>query len=948
MKITSKIYIHPAMIFLICLSIGFFSSIVRASELPVDELPEDFQALYQYHPKTVEVHFADQNTFYLGVEVNYDTVRLNNLNEQAALKDNLRTYHISPQLIDDLLQALKAGVKNTVQCQGSASSCIVIPESYATLYDYYTNKLYLWVNPKYLEQKATTEHEYAQAQKENYSLINHFSSYAGSSDFFDSYNVNLYDDTIVGLRHGYIDNRMTYNVTDTDSDFDLDRTQYNYEFEKYRFRAGYNATVDDFNSTDFLVNVNNTAELAVDFGSSYNLAKQQTRATQQIFFYAPKSGVLKVYRDNRIILQRNINGGQGAITNLDLPKGRYNVIVEVTVGDQVISRESHAIFNTNDDKLAVGGFDYRLTAGVFKATDTFSDDTFEGQIHDEMDDKAFGRFLLSYRATDRILLASGFTSSQQGNSAYLGGKLYLPFDATLEAKSVLFGGGTFQAESYLSWKGLNFSYEQFETDAEYSEQIDELATYYYGVNSYQRYSASYSTSLPFWGAYGYMTYSYTKQENNSSLSDPNIAMNEDEFNLNVIGGGLRFPFIINSTLDFSMNYSFSDTQPDDSYYASVMWSIPINQMFSVRSTVAIDENGFNQFSNSVETSNLIRGNDDYYLSANVTNNYTPQSTEDSTYSSAGVSGRAQKDAFDANAYIYADTNGSSNVNLGFNSSQVVTKNGVSITRKKADAYVRVEAENNIREGASDTSRGLLVVEKNGSYSNKQTLYKNEEVIPLETYNDYQASLDVESTDLYNAGKTRVKDYTQPGSVLELETKISRVVTFVSGFKDIFDNDIDGLKCHGEACLTVQPVVDGVYKISVLEGMSFGLQSGNYECMLAEKDNNTAMNFGNNYCLPDLASTASMSITIDNKAMTLTYLGNYKKGSDYNNVELALRAIQSPNVEIKKKEVANNIFVYAITKDGYALSASVRSTIADLQKYANKAEHSPSLEYALTR
>lgn len=950
MKITNKIYLHPlAFLAVTLLGCGFSSFAVKANVLPVDDLPEAFRELYQYDKRTVEFNFSETNSFYLTIDANYDTIRLTDSNELNVLRENLEMYHISADLIDMLIEGLKVGIKNTNQCKGIASNCIVIPETYTTLFDYYTNKVYLWVNPEYLQNQEILGEFYAPSEKEQYTLINHFSAYAGTADLFDSYNFNIYDDTIVGLKHGYIDNRVTYNKSDNNSDFDLDHSTYNYEFNKYRLRAGYNATVDSFNSTDFLLNVNNTAELALDFGSSYNLAKQESRATQRIFYFAPRAGVLKVYRNNRIVLQRNVNAGQGYITNLDLPRGRYDIDLEVSVGDQVVSRESHAIFNTNDDKLPVGGIDYRLTAGVFKATDTYDKDTLEGERHQAMDDQAFGRFLASYRATDRILLASGFTGSEEGNSTYVGAKVYLPFDATLEAKVNYFGDKVFQAETYFNWKGLNFSYEQFENDALNPDDINTLATYYYGVNSYQRYSASYSSTLPFWNAYGYITYSYTDQQNySSSTSNGQDFFNDDNFNLNVFSGGLRFPFIIDSSLDLSMNYSFSDSQLDDTYYASVMWTIPINQIFRVRSTTAIDDDGFSQFSTTAESSDLIRSRDDYYLSANVTNNYTPQNTGDSSYSSAGLSGQVVKDAFDANAYVYADTNGSSSSNLGFNSSQIVTENGVSVTRKKSNAYVKVAAENHMRENADKTSRGLLVLAKNGKYSNKEMLYKDEEVLPLQVYSDYLASLDVESTDLYNAGKTRVKGFAQPGTVMEMDTKISRVVTFVSGFKDIFDKDIDSLACHGEGCLTVQPVVEGVFKVSVLEGMSFGLQSGEYECMLAEKDNSEMMNFGNNYCLPDLVSTASMTINVNDEVMTLTYLGNYKKGSNFNSVELALRRIESKNVEVKKKEIANNIFVYVITKDGYALSAAAKSTIDELQKYANKSDSMPNLEYALSR
>lgn len=936
-------------LFCTLLLILFKMSLVSAQErqpLPVNDLPVEFQALYEFHPKNVELNFADQNSVHIRLEANYNTLRLRDPKQLKILEEALTDYHIEPKLIQKIKKDLFNGVVNTEQCQGIASSCLVSPSTYATLFDYYTNKVYLWVNPSYIKYESSENEEFAPSIKKNYALINHFSTYASSNDGLDNYSLNFYDDSIIGLRHGYIDNRITYNTNDNESDFDLDRSQYNYEFNKYRFRAGYNATVDEFNSTDFLVDVNNTAELAVEFGTSSNLIKNQTKATQKIFFFAPKSGVLKVYRDNRIVLQRNVSGGQGYITNLDLPRGRYNIMLEISVGDQVISTESHAIFNTSDDTLSVGGVDYRFTAGVFKKTDTYDNDSLEGEAQHLMDNEAFGRGLMSFRATDRILLSSGITTSQQGNNLSLGGKVYLPLDATFDIKSTIFEDNAYQIESYLSWYSLSFNYEQYDNGTSDLNNLNPLATYYYGAGSYKRYNASYSSNLPFFNAYGYVSYSYTKQDNISIIDGYNSKTNLD---LNVIAGGIRLPFIIDSTLDFNMNYTLSDDNEDD-YYASLTWSIPINQLLNVRSTISSNKDGLSQFSNSIESTDLLRDNDDYYLSGNVTNNYTPETVENSTYASSSLNAQVSKSSFNAGAYIYGDTNGTSNANLSLNSSQVLTANGLSFTSKRSDAYVRVKAENNIRESAENSSRGLLVVEKNGRYASKQSLYEDKEILPLNTYNDYRVSLDVESSDLYNSGNTRVREFTQPGSVMEMNTKISRVVTFVSGFKDIFDKDVQEMKCLGDGCIDVKEMVKGVYKVSVLEGMSFGLKSGGNNCFLPRQTDANHFNFGDNYCLPDLASTSSMSVTINKKMMTLTYLGNYKRDKNFKDVEMELTTIinRASEIEIIRKEVANTVFVYAISKDGYALSADLKTKISELQRYAIKREESPIGDYALQR
>lgn len=921
------------------------------SPLVINDLPAEFKELYEFHSRNIELNFADQKSVHIRLEANYNTVRLSDPKQVKELEEALESYQISPEIIDKVKKDLLIGIINTEQCQGIASSCLVSPATYATLFDYYTNKLYLWVNPDYIKYKSVSSEEYAISTKENYSFINHFSSYASSNDGLDNYSLSFYDDSIVGLPHGYIDNRMTYNANNNDYDFDLDRSQYNYEFGKYRFRAGYNATVDDYNSTDQLIDLNNTAELSFDFGTSSNLIKNQAKEIQKIFFFAPKSGVLKVYRDNRIILQRNVSGGQGYITNLDLPRGRYNIMLEITVGDQIVTQETHAIFNTTDNTLAVGDFDYRLTAGVFKETDIYDDDSIEGQIHHLMDNQAFGRLLMSYRMTDRILLSSGVTVSSEGNNLSLGSKLYLPLDATLDIKTTLFEDSAYQIESYFSWNSFSFNYEQYYNgieDTEYFKNLNTLATYYYGVGNYKRYNVSYSNNLPFIDAYGYLSYSYTNQDTfSNAISDRVGGYN---FEINSLSGGVRVPFVINSTLDFNMNYTFSNGVEDD-YYASLTWSIPINQLFDARSTISSNKSGLSQFSNSIESSDLLQESTEYYLSGNVTNNYTPQSVKDSTYASSSLNAQVSKNSFNANAYIYDDTNGSSSTNLSFDSSQIVTKNGLSATNKRSDAYVRVVAENNVRESAKNSSKGLLVLEKNGRYANKQMLYDDNEVLPVNIYNDYQVSLDVESSDLYNLGDTRVGQFTQPGSVMELHTKISRVVTFVSGFKDIFDKEISDIKCNGNGCIDVKEMAEGVYKVSVLEGMSFSLSSGENNCFLPSQSDTSYFNFGNNLCLPDLAFTSSTPILVSGESMVLTYLGNYKSDRNFKDAEAEISTIikNTSEIELIKKEIANTVFVYSLSKDGYRLSTDLNDKISDLQRYAIKRDESPiGGYYALQR
>ncbi|QUJ69957.1 TcfC E-set like domain-containing protein (plasmid) [Photobacterium sp. GJ3] len=427
-------------------------------QLPVKNLPDDFKALFDFKQKNVELIFTDKSSDSLPMFVNYDTVKLNSEQQKQAFIQELKRLHIKQSLITDIMYDFEQGAKNSADCEGTLSQCIVTPDRYSTLYDYYSNKLYLWVNPNYLETDSniSSQQEYAESKKDNYTLINHFNAYSNTNNEFDNTSFNFYDDSIIGLKYGYLDTQTGYFIhMGGDDDFDLDRMQYNYEFDRYRFQVGYNSTTDNFNATDVLFKMNNTSEIAFGFGTSSNLLKSQSRVTQKIFYFAPKSGVLNIYRDGRIILQKNVPSGQGLITNNELPKGRYDVILELKVGDDVVYKETRTIFNTNDDQLATGNFDYLISTGIYKKDSDLNTDSFLGKINTEVDGESFIRTGISYRAADYLLLSIGGSTSSIGNSGMVAAKAYMPMGAALTVRSQIFNKNVYQAEAFFNWNNFH-------------------------------------------------------------------------------------------------------------------------------------------------------------------------------------------------------------------------------------------------------------------------------------------------------------------------------------------------------------------------------------------------------------------------------------------------------------------------------------------------------------
>ncbi|WP_249199461.1 CS1-pili formation C-terminal domain-containing protein [Photobacterium sp. GJ3] len=390
-----------------------------------------------------------------------------------------------------------------------------------------------------------------------------------------------------------------------------------------------------------------------------------------------------------------------------------------------------------------------------------------------------------------------------------------------------------------------------------------------------------------------------------------------------------------------MNY---DSDNSDNYNISLLWNIPISKLFSAESNLSFDNNGVSQFSNGISSNDLVKDRS-VYASISADNNYSDNRTDNSKYFSSDVNVQVNRDAFSANGYGYIDSNGEKNMNLGFSSSQVITGNGVKATSKRSNAYIYVSSENNVRNGDNLSSQGLLVLDKNDKYNRNMTLYNDSNLIPVDLYSDYDATINVESVDLYNSGGKRISGYAQPGTVLEVKPKLRRIVTFIAGFKDIFDQSLRDIQCKGDGCLTVSNITDGVYKVSVLEGENFTLNDNQYRCILPSISQSGLMNFGENYCLPNLSTSENMFITFNNKKRIMTYVGSYSKKIEKSVLNEKISMMDSKDVDIRKVNVANNILVYVLSDDAASITAKTKRVIKDLQQYANR-DIQISKDYAL--
>ena len=649
----------------------------------------------------------------------------------------------------------------------------------------------------------------------------------------------------------------------------------------------------NINSTDFLNSTAVLSQNSIIFASSENLLIGNKNSNKVLNIYAAKTGRIHVYRDDRIIYQRNSSEGQNTINYADLPYGRYKVKVDVLSSGKVINSQIYNVYNNRNDSLAEGGIDFSLSAGLL------SDQRFEDESDDldnkNVDNSSYAKGLVSYQWLDSLLLGSGGIISQKGNSTTIGAS-YSWLETGLETEVVY---DMFKDAEHLNINmnilGLNLSYETLETDP---LEDGTLAHYLYGERDYIRGLINYSYSFG-GGKILYTTYSHIHYS-----SEDGFDLDEEDAQ-NFVSIGYSTPFIVSS--DLNLNLDYTDTSDDLKF--NILWSIPLSETLEVSTGATTSKSEVTQFITNIRKDNII-DSDSFHTEAELSNIYNRSQDDMYQEARASASGHTQYATMNMSAYVSNNDN-NMGVSGGLSSTQVITKDDIYITNKESLSYAVIDIEeNNINEAVQNDAKGYLSLHKNGSRTNKNILYKDEAVVPLSEYDEYAVKFDAESVDLYNSGEHQLKVFSHPGTVATMSPKVSRVVSFITSFNDLSEQPVDDVLCVGEGCLNVSEIEDGVYRITVLDGIDFELTSNSNSCLLPYEFTTTnQMNFGENYCLP-LANMNSSEepqlIDIDDSKLKAIFLGAYEQTSE---VDGAIEDLKSVGYRVIEKRVGNLKAIY---------------------------------------
>lgn len=869
--------------------LSLYSSLSYSMGIDYQNIPEEFKVMFDEEKSIVNVFFPSGDMEKQSLIRSYDKVRLDKKDKSAIsnFKKILKKNNIKKEVINKILLDLLSadGVKNTTDCQGISSSCIVTTDSYAFFYNIDTNILRVFLSENILKDKKV-ESVYASNINDNNALINSSSFFVNQYD--DDTSLNISDSLVQGFKYGYL--RSDFNInTDADDVFDLNELSYSVNQDNTEFKAGYFSDNNAMNATDVIESFTNSDTVDVSFGSSRNLLLKSKQAYKKVNIYVPSAGLLSIQKNGVYIKQYAVKAGQQEISYNDLPSGVYEINVTVKSGNNVFFNRNYNIYNIKSAILSKGDFDYRVQFGMLAnegSNERYNDydddyddhtDEYDGNYNDSL----YTSVKLAYGLFEGMSLSGAVTLSEESDFVLQSAIDYTFINgaqATYNNKIYSEGSSLNTVNIYSPW--INIGYEDFHFND------DDLACFTESCSSRTNININKSLMLTESLSTG-LYYNYYKYDKGSSTSITN------NYNYNYDSES-KFDFEITYNKNDGRTVDYNQTDGEFQFNFRVTKTFGGNSQLSFNTSAQEDQ--FNDFTTEFDTGDVLN-DDNISLSALARSSFM-KDRDDTNDTSLDIIGDYKNNHFDANYFGSVSTLGITQQNLSLNNTQVISSDGIDFTRQQSDAYLKLDIKKS-EDIKDNDSYGVLSIEQDNRRKYDVNINNDNKIVPLNSYSQYDNKIDTESSSLENTEKNRSEFFVHPGSVVKTNMNLTKVVSFVSGFKDILDQDISTVQCVGKGCVDVENIDGNVFKVAVRSGQPFVLKNKDkaLTCLTPQVRDISVLNIGMNYCIPDDEDNQElvMKDPQTGKDMRYVYLGIFEtknkwryasldKDSQYNIIE----------------------------------------------------------------
>ncbi|HIF9456464.1 TPA: CS1-pili formation C-terminal domain-containing protein [Photobacterium damselae] len=891
----------------IYLFLFLFPVITLSSEIDNIIIPDEFSDVFRGKNENFKFNIkGSDKSKNIILHVTPLSAKITNKNTNEIISTFLKREGVNQEIIKFIISDLNNSVSNDKSCSGVVSECSFIPERYAFGFDYEHKKLILFVNSKYINNKELMMGT-KDSVNENVGLVNHFDLNLGYYQN-DNISFNFRDESILGLKYG----NFKANTYATNDDFEVDEISYNYEWGTSKVQVGKFKYNHIENSTSSLDLSGLKSQESVTLSSSRNLVVDDRATKRKLSYYLPSNGRIEIIRDDQIVYSKSVNSGHQFVLYNDLPSGNYLVTVVVIANGKEILREQKQIYNSSSFKLQQGDADYAISFGKFDGEDSVEVVNRSNRLSSEEFFDARG----TYQLTDSTLVGGRVLSTpdEQMYEAYFSQDLssLVHFDFQLAS----FSNNSSYYSIYSSIRNLSIGYERFKIKND--SDTFTLDNYLVSNDGYSRITAS--TGFNIFGGNGYISYINNKADSKRKTPEDYISQ-IDYWSLTF---GYSRAFLGESSIDFS--FSYQGDEFDEDYYASILFNIPLSDAWQAYSSVAVNNDGLNEFRNALSRE---INDDNYNVSSEVGVTYNNDADRSLTTDIA-VNGQYDNSKLSSNLYAYAESNGTKSINVGLSSSQIFDGEEFYITSEKSDSYVVINADNH---GDTDTHRGLLTIATEGDGLYNMNIEQNKSVVGVKNYKDYDIKLDTDSSNYIQTSSSDREGFSYPGSVITVNSSLTRIKTFITSFEDINKNAINDIKCIGDGCIGIETLAEGVFKVLVVSGSDFELVSNHQTCVTPSLERNTTKiaNLGMNYCLPGLNDNQLLAMDkIDLDEGSFYFVGVYTDESTLNNAKAELRQLGLKDIS---RKVGSRRYLYVQSEN--ILTVSQKDKISSLFKYAKR-------------
>ncbi|WP_421215148.1 TcfC E-set like domain-containing protein [Aeromonas jandaei] len=782
------------------------------ARLMQEKAPDDFKALMVPRPMVAEFVLLNGNSIQLDAQLGNYEVRLDDSASIARFKEFLLANNVREGAANSLATDLQIGKGSAPDCKGDKQSCQVqVDDGFSVVVDAPAKRVRVMLAPE-VYREDTGKPQYHAAYNSHPALINKMSLFR--SHFNGEFSSTLNDKMVLGLPYGHLRGDFQRFANKQEQSLIVDNLEYNLDLAGFRMMAGRSRYFNNQNTTN-LLNFSSQQKEGMYLMSSRNLMWGNISSYQRTYFYMPQAGAVEAYRDGQLLFSHPVDAGQQYISYDQLPPGVYQLTLKLMSGEDVISEQVVSINNNSSVALPTGQIDYSVGVSRLESNDQTLPIA-EGSV--------------AFRPHDNVLLASGLTLSDEEELFSGAVSWSVNNDLRLDSAVGLFTDRSRYVQSALSWRNVSLGYqaltgsdtEPVKSSGQGTPVDTRLSTMLLGQSNEYR-QVSLSTSYQWDTVSAYASLFVHDMSNTESGSTQTVSAN----------AGLSMPFYANSTLGFNLGISDNISVPaagDKSGYKDVTlgvnWSLPLGERTQMIANMQGSRNGAGNAYSTVRHQFAPMDNLSTSLEAGA--RYTGTRTEATASGSLNYRGAAFQTS--GNGTLSEKNN---NIFVSLEGSQVLSADGLHFTVDESESYLLVRDSGALdKQTKSMTQGGLLVMGNEREFGSAKAFEPAAEpqLTPLGNYQYHTVKIQGDNGLVHNRGDKDIRGFAFPGTLLTMETRFEREYQLLGAFYLPDGSPASSITCDGEACMQVEKLDEGLFKVRLSGDGGYQLLSGRYQCL----------------------------------------------------------------------------------------------------------------------